>query len=147
TAIGSATMREPAATVPASPSAGATALTADLRHHVEQRRVLHLAERAGGDAALPVDHERGRDRRGRHGARERERDLARLVEEAGVAELLAALEGERVGLAVLEVDAEERHTLGLGAGRDVLERRGLAAAGGAPGRPEVEHHHLAAVVG
>src|SRR5690606_5706113 len=108
TAMGTARSSEPVATVvPRS-------LIAHLGDRVEEVLVLHGAEGAGGDAALRIDDQRGRDGGRGDRALEGEEQLALVVEDARVPGLDGAVVGLGRRLLVLEVDPDEPHALGLG---------------------------------
>ncbi len=113
----------------------------------EQPGPVHLADRAARDAPLPVDHDgRGDGRRGQ-GLVEQQLAAAVGVDHAGVGHLEPVHEGGRGGLGVAGVQPDQLDAVGLHVGPDLLEIVGLGTAGGAPGRPHVEHDDLAEVVG
>src|SRR6266851_2013030 len=88
--------------------------------HQSRRQHLHLPRRRGGGVAIQEHRKAHRD-------------------------FLQELAHPRRALA--EVDREDREGLARELVLQPLHRGHLFAAGNAPGGPEIEHHHLAAIVG
>ena len=97
------------------------------------------------DDAAAIDEHRHR----RHALRVVDVDDARLlVEQRGKRQVVAARERDhlRHRLGAVHGDAEDDEAVALARFVELLELRQLGRARHAPGRPEIEQHHLAAVV-
>ena len=88
-----------------------------------------------------------RRRRLRDDLAELQQQPARLVVQRRVGDRLRALEGLRRPRSSLTLTPTKRTPCVGRPGGDLVERRRLGAARGAPRRPEVQHHDLAAQVG
>src|SRR5271165_7522373 len=149
----------PAISAAAVPSAGAAPLPAagvrtsvigsgpsgHFGEDVPEARVARLADDPPGDVAVPVDHERARDGRRRHGAAEGEGDLATLIAHVRVADAEILHEGLGARGRVPDIDPYELNALGLVPLGENGQGGSLRAARRAPGAPEVHDDHLAAV--
>src|ERR1700761_2366697 len=98
-----------------------------------------------GDALLLIDDQRARDRGGRHGAAEVQRDLVAGVVQARIADAEILHEGLGRRRLVADIDADEPDTLDVVLLGQHGQRRCLLAARRAPGGTEVQHDPVTAV--
>src|SRR5207245_1172277 len=104
---------------------------------------LQIARHGVADALLGVEHQG----RGQHLHLPRRRRGGVAVEQHGEAHRDFLQELVDPGNTLAEVDGEDREGLARELVLQPLHRGHLLAAGFAPGCPEIEHYHLAAVIG